>query len=60
MNKKINLYANGKFEYEQSVIQCDSSEISLETEAGENISGNIRVWTDKGSVIRGIACRNTY
>ncbi|MDY5181851.1 DUF5717 family protein [Butyribacter sp.] len=60
MNKKINLYANGKFEYEQSVIQCDSSEISLETEAGENISGNIRVWTDKDSVIRGMAVTDCH
>ncbi len=60
MNKKINLYANGKFEYEQSVIQCDSSEISLETEAGENISGSFKVWTNSGSIIRGMVVTDCH
>ena len=60
MNKKINLYANGKFEYEQSVIQCDSSEISLETEAGGNVSGSFKVWTDSGNIIRGMVVTDCH
>lgn len=60
MNKKINQYAKGKFEYEQSVIQCDRQMIQVDTQAGENVSGSFKLWTDTRKDIRGMVVTDCH
>lgn len=54
MNKKINQYAKGKFEYTQSKIQCDRQMLQLETQAGENVSGSFKIWVEDAKEVRGM------
>ena len=60
MNKKINQYAKGKFEYTQSKIQCDRQMLQLETQAGENISGSFKIWVEDAKEVRGMVVTDCH
>ena len=60
MNKKINQYAKGKFEYTQSKIQCDRQMLQLETQAGENVSGSFKIWVEDAKEVRGMVVTDCH